>query len=275
MSRILTTRAQRRLIPVILVCGVILGVRPALATGAISQGFSTDDTTVTGSLMDLQSKAQGVVELANSDRANQLIGVVGNKSLIELGDSKQIQVVTSGLAVALVSDINGSITTGDRITASPISGIGMKATKSTVVVGTAQAAMSASTDSKKQQITDKKGASHTVTVATIPIQVNVTYFVANDDRLSPLVPSFLQSLGDAIAGQNVSALRVALGFLALLLGFVLVIFILYAAIRSGIVAIGRNPLAQGAVRRGLLEVVLTAAGVLVLTIMVIYVILAA
>lgn len=274
MVRITSLRTLRHAFLAVLIATPLLVSSTALAVGAISQGFTTSDSVVTGSVVDLRSDSQNVVELANSSRADRLVGVVGNKSLVELGDTRQVQVVTSGLAQVLVSDINGTIKTGDRITASPISGIGMKATQSTTIVGAAQASMSNSSGSSQQKVTDKAGKNHTVTVASVPVQINVTYYVSSNDHLSPLVPAFLQSLGDSIAGHNVSALRVVIGFLALLLGFLTVSVILYAAVRSGLIAIGRNPLAQGALRKGLIEVVLTAVGILLLTVMVIYIILA-
>jgi len=247
----------------------------AVAAGAIAQGFTTSDNTVTGSVIDLKSDSENVAELATSARADQLLGVVGNKSLIELGGgSKQIQVVTSGLTTVLVSDINGSVKTGDKITASPLAGIGMKATQSTTVVGIAQANLDASTATNRT-VTALDGKSTDVHIGSIPLQVNVTFYSAKEDKLSPLVPSFLQTLSNSIAGHNVAALRVFIGFFALLAGFLTISVILYAAIHSDIISIGRNPLAQGALRRGLFQVVLTALGILLLTVMVTYIVLSA
>jgi hypothetical protein len=252
-----------------------LGSGIAAAAGAISQGFTTSESnSVVGSVMDLKSGEQNVAELASSERVDQLLGVVGNNSLVELGGgNKQIQVVTSGLTPAIVSDINGAIKTGDKITASPIGGVGMKATQSTTVVGTAQADLSSANTTEKT-VQDKTGKSVTVLIGTIPVQVNVTYYVATQDKLSPLVPSFMQSLSNSIAGHNVPALRVLIGFLALVFGFITVGVMLYSAVRSGLIAIGRNPMAQSALRKGLLQVVITAVGILLLTVLVIYVILA-
>ena len=225
--------------------------------------------------MDLQAATQNTAELASSQHSDQLLGIAGSKSLIALGDgTKQIQVVTSGMTSALVSDINGPIKIGDKITASPISGVGMKATMSTTIVGTAQSDLPLS-GTQTEIITDKKGDKQTVHIASIPLQVNVTYYnVASQNQLSPLVPSFLQTLSNAVVGHQVSALRVIIGFLALMLGFVTAAIMLYSAVRADLIAIGRNPLAQAALQRGLLETVGTAFGVIVLTIIVIYVVLA-
>jgi len=55
--------------------------------------------------------------------------------------------------------------------------------------------------------------------------------------------------------------------------FAAVIILLYSAVRSSIISIGRNPLSENAVRKGLLEVGLTVVGVLAFTVIVIYLIL--
>jgi hypothetical protein len=269
------TGAHRRFV-LLLAAALWLGSGVALAAGAISQGFSTTESdVVAGSVVDLKSGAQNAAELASSDRNDQLLGIVGNESLIELGGgAKQVQVVTSGLTAALVSDINGDIKTGDKITASPIGGIGMKATQSTTVVGTAQADLD-STGSSSRTIIDKSGESITIHIGSIPVQVNVTYYVASQDKLSPLVPSFMQALSNSIAGHNVPALRVLGSFMALILGFLTATVMLYSAVRSGLISIGRNPMAQSALRKGLLQVVITAFGILLLTLLVIYILLAA
>jgi len=214
------------------------------------------------------------VELAAGVIVDKQVQVALGTRLVLGGGSKQIQVVTSGLTTVLVSDINGSVKTGDKITASPLAGIGMKATQSTTVVGIAQANLDASTATNRT-VTALDGKSTDVHIGSIPLQVNVTFYSAKEDKLSPLVPSFLQTLSNSIAGHNVAALRVFIGFFALLAGFLTISVILYAAIHSDIISIGRNPLAQGALRRGLFQVVLTALGILLLTVMVTYIVLSA
>jgi hypothetical protein len=46
--------------------------------------------------------------------------------------------------------------------------------------------------------------------------------------------------------------------------------ILYVTIRHGIVSLGRNPLAENAVRKGLIDALLTALAVLVITVALVY-----
>src|SRR5438045_3594514 len=75
----------------------------AESAAAISQGFKTSASNVSpGALMSLQPNKSGAVELANAERVNHLIGIVGDSSLIEFGDGgSEVQVVTSGVTLAL------------------------------------------------------------------------------------------------------------------------------------------------------------------------------
>ena len=64
-----------------------------------------------------------------------------------------------------------------------------------------------------------------------------------------------------------------IALLVLVFGFVIVANMLQAAIRSGIIAVGRNPLAKTALRRELVDVCLTALGVLAIAAIVVYIVL--
>lgn len=235
------------------------------AAGALSQGFKTSDRVSVGNLVSLENTSNGSVQLATSDQSAQLIGVVGTKTLIALSSGKtQAEVVTSGTTPILVSDINGSIKTGDKITASPLKGIGMKALHSSEVVGTAQGDFS-SASGESYSVTDKAGVTKQVHVGTIQSQINVTFYSVAADKLSPIVPSFLVNVGSSIAGKDISPTRVLISFFCLSMGFVLAGIMIQSGVRSGIISVGRNPLAHQILRRSLIDVLLTAMGVLIIT----------
>lgn len=246
------------------------------ATGAISQGYKTKSNEVTkGALMSLVSSGSTEVEPANTNNVTSLVGVAADKPLVELSTSGQnTQVVVNGSTEALVSNINGDVKAGDKITASPISGIGMKALEATEIVGSAQAGLDTVT-TVNRTITDKDGKSETIKVGLLPIAINVSHYSApaSQGTISSFVPPFLQSIANTIAGRQVTPIRVLLGAAALLLGFVAIIVILSTAIRNGLISLGRNPLAQGALRKGLVDVIIAAIGLLVVTTVVVYVVL--
>jgi hypothetical protein len=248
-------------------------VAQAESTAAISQGFKTAEADLaTGALVSLTSDSQSTVQLSNTDRVNQLIGVIGDRPLIELSNNdKEVQVVISGTTLTLVSDINGEIKSGDKITASPINGVGMKANASSLVVGTAQDDLNSTTTTTKS-INDKRGQPQSVKVGAVPVSINVTYYVAPEDKNS-FLPPFLQSLANTVAGKEVSAVRVLISSLVLIFGFVSIAVLLYSSIRSSIISIGRNPLSEGAVRKSLFEVGATALWILLVMLIAIYLVL--
>jgi len=213
------------------------------------------------------------VQKSTPGHESLLLGVTASRPLVSLGSGKQqAQVVVSGLTPTLVSDINGDIKIGDKITVSPLEGIGMKAMQSVETVGTAESSLSSS-QTTTQTVTDKNGKSVQVKVGLVSVQVDVAYYQASQSKLSGFVPSFLVNVGSSIAGKDISPLRVLVGFCSLLLGFVIAGVTLQAGVRAGIISLGRNPLASGILRRSLLDVLATSLGLLAITAMAFYLIL--
>jgi hypothetical protein len=244
-------------------------------TAAISQGFQTNEPDISpGAVVSLEVENQGRVQLANTSRVDKLVGVVGDRPLIALSNStSETQVVTSGITQALVSNINGEVKAGDKITASPINGVGMKATTSTQVVGTSQEDFG-NIQTKEFSITDRDGKSQVVRSGLLPIQVNVTYYIPPEDKQASFLPPFLRQIANSIAGKEVPVLRVLVSLLVLLLGFVSTGVILYSSVQSSIISIGRNPLSEGAIHKSLLQVGGTSIGILLVMVITIYLILA-
>jgi hypothetical protein len=50
-----------------------------------------------------------------------------------------------------------------------------------------------------------------------------------------------------------------------MIGFIIVTVILYSAVRSGVISIGRNPLAYSKLRRGIIDVIIGAIAILILS----------
>jgi translation elongation factor EF-1beta len=245
----------------------------AQGNSAIAQGFQTEDGGITAAaLVSIERDNPNSIELSSADKASRLTGIVSNNPLIDLSDGgSSVQVVTSGLTFGLVTNLNGNIRNGDKITASPIEGVGMKATESTVVVGTAQGSLD-DVETETRTIKDVNGNEKEVRIGLVPIQVSVAYYSVDVGKAS-FVPGFLQELANSVAGRNVSPIRVLVAALILLLLFVSVTVLLYSAVRSSIISIGRNPLSEGAVRKSLFEVALTVVAVLIFATLTIYLVL--
>ena len=257
-------------------CGVIgfAFTVASAAPSAISQPYQTAASDITeGTLVSFTAAKSGLVTPASTSNTATLVGIAADSPLVELSTGKQstVQVAVSGTVNAFVSDINGPVKAGDKITTSPISGIGMKATTTSEIAGTAQADLS-SIKTITKSFTTSNGQAAAVQVGLLPITVNVSYYSAptSEGSIASILPPFLQSIANTLTGKQVSPLRVLLGTCALLLGFIAVTVMLYIAIRSQIISIGRNPLAESAIRKGLVDAIVAAIGVLLITVGVVY-----
>jgi len=253
----------------------LLGVSSLSAQGvsSIAQGFQTNDPSViSGTVVSLKTGTPNTVELSSVTNLDQMIGVAGNKSVIELSSGTAgVQVVTNGVTPTLVSDINGDIKSGDKITASPIAGVGMRATNSTLVIGSALGDLSTA-KKETRTIKDKNGKEVQVHIGSVAMQVDKVFYEAPSDQNTYLPPA-LQDFADGLAGHKVSPVRVVVAALLVVFLFAAVTILLYSAVRSSIISIGRNPLSESAVRKSLMQVGLTVTGIFVFTTIVIYLIL--
>lgn len=220
----------------------------------ISQGYLTSKSVALGSIVSLDKNSSDHVSAATPDTASNMLGVVidAGNSLLSLsnGQDNQIQVATSGVVQVLASDINGGISEGDSITASPISGVGMKATSNTKIVGIAQDDLNG-TNSSSQSYKTKDGKSHSVKIGEIPMLVSVSYYYRQPDKT--VIPSAVQSIANALAGKPVDPLPIIVSVGIFVITLVVVVSIIYSMIRSSIISVGRNPLSQAAVYRDLIQ----------------------
>lgn len=243
--------------------------------GAIAQGFNIDGTAddfVAGALVSTAASNAGHVQLATSGTAKRLVGIVGEKPLVALSDgTAKTQVVISGSTQVLVSDINGLIRAGDKITASPIAGVGMLAKSSDQIVGTAQSDFDVS-QAAAEQVADAAGKAHDVHIGRVSLQIGVSFY---QSPTSGFIPPVVQGLADGIAGRPVSFIRIAVCTILLLLAVVSTTVLVYTSVRSGLISIGRNPLAAGAIRRQFLQIGVAVILVLGLVLLASYIILTA
>jgi hypothetical protein len=271
-----TGRRTKLWLTALLAVGFLVATRAtAGAETTLSQGFTTTDQTSVGSLVSLQNGRSDTVNLTTRENVNSIIGVVINDgtSLLTLSNEQgnQVQVATSGVVQTLVSNINGDIHQGDEITASPIKGVGMKATDSTKVVGIAQSDISHG-NSSQETYTDKSGQKHTVLVGLTPVQVNVSYFYKQPNKT--LVPAAIQNIANALAGKNVDTLPILLSIGIFLVTLVVVASIIYSMIHGSIISVGRNPMSQSAIYRNLTQMSALVVGILAVAVISIYLVLA-
>jgi hypothetical protein len=259
------------------VFGILLTMAlPAVAAAitTISQGYLTKDQLPLGSMVSLEKDSSDHVDISTLANVGTLLGVVidpGNSLLsVSTGQDTQVQVATSGVVQVLISDINGTVAAGDNITASPISGVGMRASVNTKVVGIAQDSMN-NNNSSKQTYKDKSGKEHSARIGTVPVLVNVSYFFKQPDKT--IIPQALQNIANSLSGKTVKPLPIIISAGIFIVTLIVVVSIIYSMIRSSIISVGRNPMSQSAVYRDLIQLSGLVLVILTVAVVAIYLIL--
>ena len=249
-----------------------LALLPAavFALTTITEGFSfVGEKPVVGSVVSLQKDTTDTVVPSTSETVDNLFGVVvhGDSSLLSVsnGTDTQVQVTTTGTVPVLVSDINGKIKAGDHITASPIAGVGMKATANVRIIGVAQGELKETT---KQTAKNKDGSEQQVLVGQVPLLVGVAYFFETPEKT--IVPTAIQNVANALAGREVSTLPILISAGIFVITLIVVVSIIYSMIRNSIISVGRNPMSQSAVYRDLVQMSALVLGILAASVTSIY-----
>jgi len=250
----------------LMITAVFLCLSLATATvkadaATISQGYSSATSLPLGMLVSTSSTDLTQVSLATIDNVDNLVGVTvtKNSSAIDFSSQNKVQVGTSGTFYVTVSNINGDIKKNDRVTASPIDGVGMKTAAAGKVVGVAQQDLtSTSRQATTKSLSDKLGKTHNILIGQIPVSIDVSFY-------QPVVPSGngvvrnIQSFLSSVAGKPISTTRTLLSLLILLIGLIVSTIVVFTSIGASIRAIGRNPLSHRSVNMSLVFVILLVA----------------
>lgn len=236
----------------VLLLGTTVAAEASVAT--LSYGFPTQDKELVAGMAVASVGEPGdqqapFVTRATSDDINQYVGVVtAIEQPTSQSASAQAFITQTGQAEVYASTLNGAIKKGDYIALSPLKGVLMRGSSGEQkVLGTAMSDFS-STGAAQSQITGVNGEAQTVEVNKILANLNFPTLPPKASR------SFLVSVGSAIVGKEVSQARVVAA--ALLIAFLLIVegAIIYGAVRSSIIALGRNPLSKKVVYKELLNV---------------------
>ncbi|HEY5442552.1 MAG TPA: hypothetical protein VIJ68_03370 [Candidatus Saccharimonadales bacterium] len=232
----------------------LLTTAAASATSAsISHSFKSSGPLKVGSLVSLDPQRNSYVQLANTSNAQRLIGIAvspnGSLLAVNANAASTVPIATSGTTSALVSNLNGSIAVGDQIGVSPFDGVGMKAQAGSRFIGLARTAFSAKTaGATSEQISDKSGKRTSIVVGYVNVSIGIGTLpsVGSGDNLNAL-----QGLAQSFTGHIVPTARIIFSLIVILVTVMALIPLIYGAIYSGIVSIGRNPLAKHEILRSL------------------------
>jgi len=201
---------------------------------------------------DIVSSIQGAYILTKTPYDSLMFGVVAmNPALsFEYEGSKDLTpVITTGKVNVRVSTVNGPIKEGDLLTSSDTPGVAQKADKVGYILG---AAMDNYSDSDPRKI------------GKILVSLNIGASNLSTNVRSSLLDTF-KLAATAPQLSALSSLRYLVAALIVLITFALGILYFGKVARTGVEAIGRNPLAKGAIQFGIilnlfLTVVLIVAG---------------
>lgn len=169
---------------------------------------------------------------------NTMIGVVTTNATIEYKSSEgpipgTYPVVSTGIAFVRVNTENGPIQITDIITSSSTPGVGMKATKSGFIVGVAQA--------------DFEGPGE----GTIPVILSIKFAFAKEsptaEKIRAQISDMLKLSGLTIIDDPIMSLRYLLATGVVITSLVVTFLTVGKVARSGVDAVGRNPLASKAI----------------------------
>lgn len=244
------------------------------------QGYAADGPLQIGTIVQLDPKDNYKVLAATSAKAQQMYGVAVDPHLLSITVSDtslkfEVFVATSGTYDVLVSSQGGAIKTGDYVALSSIDGVGMNAgTSNSTVFGRAVESFDGKSNILgNTTLKDKSGKDISkVTLGIIQVAINVQRN-PNVKSTKANLPNALEKVGETVADKPVSPVKIYLSALIAAMTIVVAIVMLYAGIRSSLIAIGRNPLSKKSIFRGLLEVVLASLVILIIGLFAVYLLL--
>jgi len=247
---------------------------------AVTKSYNADASVQIGMIVELKTKAPDtVVPLPNSD-IKGMLGVVipeSNASIVltpQNIQTQQVLVATSGRYEVLVSNQNGPVKVGDYVTISAISGVGMKAGDNELeVIGKAAGNFTGTANVIGQvKLTSTIGKQSTVALGRIPVDLNISHNPLFQKTVD-YVPGFMAKIAVSVAQHPVSVARIYLSMALLAVTAVIAGNVLYSGVRSGMIAVGRNPLSKKSIFRSLIQTVIAGLIIFVAGVFAVYLLL--
>lgn len=234
---------------------------------AVTRTFKSSSDLEPGWLVALKTDSDDTVEIAPAGRPDRVYGVVidpKTAALLVKGTGQEVAVATSGRYPMLVSNVNGAIGAGDYLSLSIRDGIAAKATsKQGITIGRAVESFNGGA---KSLFTDGE-------VSIGRIDVELERLPNASVKLGAVVPGPLKGIAESVSGKPLSAIRIYAALAVLLICMIIVTTLLLSGIRSGMVAIGRNPLSRHLVFQGLSQVIVACVAVFIVGVLGIYLLL--
>jgi len=257
----------RPLTGILVFASLIFAALNSASAQTFVSGYSSKQTLQPGIVVSLVKDSKSAVEMTPGGDDGKIYGVVidpAEATATVATQGQDVFVATSGRYPVLVSIENGTIVSGDYLSMSTTDGITAKAgTSQQQIIG--QAVENYDGTSNVLTQTASGSAIGTVLADIVPGK--------NPNRSETLVPGPLRQTAEAIAGKSVSAVRLY-GALAVLAATIAVGgVVLWVGVRSGIIAIGRNPLSKSTAYKALAQVLVVAIVIFAVGVIAVYLLL--
>lgn len=245
----------------------------------VTTGYQSDQVLQKGMIIRLKQGDKTKVEALTQNEASEMHGVVvaSSDSPVSLSDPSadhQVYVATFGQYDLLVSTQNGSIKQGDYITISSLAGVGMKASSTQqLVIGKAGKSFDGASDVESKMTLTTSNGKKNVAIGRVPVEVSIAHNPLYEEDKEAGVPDFLSKAAEFVTDRPVSAFRIYASLAVITLSIIIAGSILFAGVRTGMIAVGRNPLAKGSIIRNLVQVTLMSLIVFVIGVFAVYLLL--
>lgn len=278
MGKYATMIRRSALTAVMVVSALFIG-QQVIYSQTVTQGYETDTPLQIGMIVRMKAGSDRKVEALKQQAGDEMLGIVvaPNESPVSLSTvnaGQEAFVATYGRHDVLVSTQSGTIKNGDFIAISSLDGIGMKAGKpQKVVVGKALQDFDGQKDPQGTAELQTSMGKRTITLGRIPVEVSIAHNPLYEQNRVANVPEFLMKAANAISNREVSAFRIYASVIVLCICVIIGGIILFVGVRSGMTAVGRNPLAKKSIVRSLIQVTLISLIVFVIGIIAVYLLL--
>jgi len=244
---------------------------PALLNSQVSGVRATDTSSSIAQYITVIGETTNGTIICATDSGNapcirgydpNMVGVVTNNPAVSFQTETPligtVPIVNSGKTYVLVSGINGALAEGDFVTSSEIAGVAVKALKSGYILGT---------------VTTNWQPNSSDETKLLPVSIGIKPTILSTSASNNLVELIKQGMESAFM-TPLSALRYIVAGIILIIsvGFGLTHFGKLA--KSGVEAVGRNPLASKAIQLSVMFNVILTVGIILVGVAVAYLTLA-
>jgi hypothetical protein len=250
------------------------------ATQAVTKTYNAEANVQVGMMVSLkQGDSNTVIPLKSGNNYNFLGVVVPASSAPIILSSNSVNqqqalVISGGKTTVLVSSQNGPIKNGDDLTVSSLDGVAMKAAiTDPQIIGKAITEFNGSKNVISQvSLKDSSGKQKTVSIGRVGIDITLSSNPKYQQQ-TDYVPGFLMSIAKSTAGKSVSVARIYISLAILVATVIIVGNILYAGVKTGMLAVGRNPLSKRSIIRSLIQTAIVAIIIFLIGLFAVYLLL--